>query len=303
MTERLRRSIADRIAHLSVWRRGDERAPHKPLLLLLAISKAVQGCPRLMSFAELDEPLRGLLERYGPPRKSYHPEYPFWYLQNDGLWEIPAADQLPRRRGGTSAPRSVLLAEGVVGGLPEDVYQIVRQDPVTRAETAHFLLEASFPASLHEDILAELGLPATGPATTTRRDARFREMVLRAYEHRCAVCGYDVRFGQCDLALEAAHIKWCQARGPNEVRNGLALCAIHHKAFDRGAIGLSDDLRVLVSSDLYGQGWASEWFLRLHDQSLRSPQSQAMQPSAKFVAWHQREVFRAPARDRRDRVT
>ncbi|MDI8841686.1 ACP phosphodiesterase, partial [Salmonella enterica subsp. enterica serovar Anatum] len=42
------------------------------------------------------------------------------------------------------------------------------------------------------------------------------------------------------IALEAAHIRWKQHHGPCEVPNGLALCAIHHKAFDRGSIGLDE---------------------------------------------------------------
>ena len=37
------------------------------------------------------------------------------------------------------------------------------------------------------------------------------------------------------LGIEAAHIKWHQAGGPDTEDNGLALCTLHHKRFDRGA--------------------------------------------------------------------
>jgi len=58
--------------------------------------------------------------------------------------------------------------------------------------------------------------------------------VLTAYEWRCAVCGFDVQLGAIPIALDAAHIRWHQANGPDTERNGLALCALHHKTFDLG---------------------------------------------------------------------
>jgi len=36
----------------------------------------------------LEPDLERLLFEFGPPRKAYHPEYPFWRLQNDGVWEV-----------------------------------------------------------------------------------------------------------------------------------------------------------------------------------------------------------------------
>lgn len=46
-----------------------------------------------------------------------------------------------------------------------------------------------------------------------------------------------MRHDDTTVALEAAHIKWKQHGGPCEIPNGTALCAIHHKAFDKGSIG------------------------------------------------------------------
>ena len=71
---------------INVWKRGAERAPHKPLLLLYALGKCQRGESRAMPYAEVDPALQGLLRAFGPPRKSYHAEYPFWRLQHDGVW-------------------------------------------------------------------------------------------------------------------------------------------------------------------------------------------------------------------------
>jgi len=71
--------------------------------------------------------------------------------------------------------------------------------------------------------------------TRKKRDPAFRQKVLKAYEWRCAVCGFDVKLGTVAIALDAAHIRWHQAGGPDVENNGLALCVLHHKTFDLGA--------------------------------------------------------------------
>ncbi len=49
---------------------------------------------------------------------------------------------------------------------------------------------------------------------------------LQAYQS--VVCGFNVRIADSLVALEAAHIKWHQAGGPDMEYNGIALCSLHH---------------------------------------------------------------------------
>ena len=76
------------------------------------------------------------------------------------------------------------------------------------------------------------------------RDAKFRPSVLRAYRYQCAVC-------QCALKLiDAAHI--IPVSFPNssdEVTNGLALCRIHHGAYDNGLLGVQSDYRIVINPE------------------------------------------------------
>ena len=116
--------IKSRIARLNVWRRGDERAPHKPLLLLYALGRCLRGDGRLIPYAEVDRDLKKLLSEFGPPRRSHHPEYPFWRLQTDGLWEVSGADHLARRTSSSDVPKSELLSNNVHGGFKEGVYRL-----------------------------------------------------------------------------------------------------------------------------------------------------------------------------------
>jgi len=121
------------------------------------------------------------------------------------------------------------------------------------------VLDAHFPESIRQDVLDAVGLSlepsntAAGEAATRRRDPAFRDKVLLAYEYRCCVCGHDLRLKQQIIALEAAHIKWFQAGGPDVEQNGLALCSLHHKVFDLGAFTIRPtDYVMLFSQHLFG---------------------------------------------------
>ncbi len=78
--------IIKKFTKIKTYRRGDRRAPHKPFLLLIAISKLLEG-QKTLSFKEVEETLLPLLKAYAPPVSGAHqPELPYWYLQSDGLW-------------------------------------------------------------------------------------------------------------------------------------------------------------------------------------------------------------------------
>ena len=294
-----RRDFLARIRRLNVWRAGGQRAPHKPLLLLLALGRLQRGADRLALFEEIEGPLTDLLRRFGPPRKVEHPEYPFGRLRKDGLWEVPGDETLPQSHSG-DFHKGPLKRQHVQGGLPRALHELLLGDPDLVSSAAQLLLQGHFPESLHDDIRDATGVQAewmvreTAPLT---RDPNFRTAVLRAYERRCAVCNYDLRLGDELLGLEAAHIKWHAAGGPDQVTNGLALCGFHHKAFDRGAWGLEPldaGFRILVSSDVHGQSSALQLLRDFHGAPLRPPLSGRDRPAAGHVQWHDREVFRAP---------
>ena len=290
--------VLNRFNRLRVWRSGSKRAPHKPLLLLLALGRLQRGENRLVLFQQIDEQLRDLLRKYSPHSKSYHSEYPFWRLQSDGIWEIIDAEIYEPHAGQTDAKRSVLLKKGARGGFIQEIHEALLKQPKAIFDLAQDLLSSHFPRSLHEEILDSTGVFATGEFHTRRvRDAKFRTNVLRAYEHRCAVCGYDLKVGSFDVGLEASHIRWHIAGGPDEVNNGLALCTFHHKAFDWGAFTLSEDHKILVSEEAYGSEIVRRMLLDFHKKRIARPLRDEYIPLGKHIRWHQREVFHPPWRD------
>ena len=76
------KTLKQAISNITIWRKGEQRAPHKPLLLLHVLSRYRQGHDRLFNYGfEIYEPLLDLLERYGPQRRDQRPDMPFWRLK------------------------------------------------------------------------------------------------------------------------------------------------------------------------------------------------------------------------------
>lgn len=289
----------DAVRTLHTWKRGTQRAVHKPLFTLLLLARAQAGKGADVSYAEIREPLTRLLAEFGPPRRSHHPENPFWHLQSDGFWIVEGADAIPRKKDGRSIASSALLAADARGHVTAPFWAELRAEPALPGIVAEAILADYWPESLHASIREAVGLAPdlVVPSARRARDPNFREAVLRAYERRCAVCGYDGRLGNLPLGLEAAHIQWHAYAGPDDVANGLALCVFHHLALDKGALGISPAGDIQISTDVTGNTEATHLLLRFAGAPLRKPQSAFATPAARHVAWHTEQVFKAPARD------
>jgi len=74
----------------------------------------------------------------------------------------------------------------------------------------------------------------------------FRERVLNAYKDQCSIC----QLRHTEL-LEAAHILPDKhPLGEPVVSNGLALCKLHHAAYDRNILGITPGLQVQIRQDI-----------------------------------------------------
>lgn len=284
------KTLKQAISNITIWRKGEQRAPHKPLLLLYVLSHYRQGHGRMFNYgSEIYEPLLDLLERYGPQRRDQRPDMPFWRLKGDGFWELHNAE-LCSTSGSRQPPRRELIEYNVAGGFDADNFALVAKNHRLIDTLAQQLLEAHFPASIQEEIADEMGFDIR--TSLRQRDPKFRQMVLRAYNYQCAICGFNMRHDNAPIALEAAHIRWKQHHGPCEVPNGLALCAIHHKAFDRGSIGLDENMRVVVSGAVNGGGVVQRLFWDFAGKAIALPPVKENYPGEQFVEWHRKEVFR-----------
>jgi putative restriction endonuclease len=122
------------------------------------------------------------------------------------------------------------------------------------------------------------------------RDRIFRRVVLRAYSERCAISGLKLINGRGRAEVAAAHIRPVEANGPDVVNNGIALSGTVHWMFDRGLIGLSDDLQILVSR----QANDPEDIRALINKSgyALAPQRSSDRPHPHFLQWHREHCFK-----------
>jgi putative restriction endonuclease len=121
------------------------------------------------------------------------------------------------------------------------------------------------------------------------RDAAFTGAVKAAYGDTCAMTGLKIVNGGGRTEAQAAHIRPVADRGPDSVRNGLALSGTVHWMFDRGLISINDDHSLLVAS-----GGVSDTIGRLlnSNRCLRLPHSREMQPHPQFLRYHRDNVFK-----------
>lgn len=299
--EELREKILNAVENLNINKSGSRRSPHKPLLLLIAISRLLGG-QNTLNLADLDKELLPLLKAYAPPVKGSHqPELPYWHLQSSGLWTVSNADFLPLQSGGF--PKMPGLRQ-THAGFTNEVASYLKAHPIFASEIVDFLLSEHFPESVQVDLVARLGLDREAhtpvlKSQSKKRDPAFRNNVLRAYDYRCAVTGFQAMLGGASFGCEAAHVRWHAYDGPDIVSNGIALEPTLHKLFDAGAWTLDDERRILVSKDFTGSDTALARLRDHHGQKLASPIPGEPLLEVNFIMWHREPelggVFRQPA--------
>jgi len=106
----------------------------------------------------------------------------------------------------------------------------------------------------------------------------FRAQVLLAYEGRCTVCN----LGHSEL-VDAAHIiADGMPQGQPIVPNGMAMCKIHHAAFDARILGVRPDLTLHVRQDVLEEvdgPMLRHGLQEMHNQRLmKIPRTRASRP-------------------------
>ena len=199
---------------------------------------------------------------------------------------------------------------GTSAGFPEDVAEALLNEEGLAEQLVHTVLEQHFPPSVHEDIIAAVGLGSDEHVWEVReqspilrkmrpRDPTFRKKVLRAYEHRCAVTGFRAALGGSYFGCEAGHVQWHAFGGPDTVENGISMEPTIHKLFDAGAWTLTDDRRLLVSADYTGSEAAVVRLREHHGKPIRKPVAGEPLLGLDYIRWYRESnlggVFRGPA--------
>jgi putative restriction endonuclease len=291
--------VLERLSSFRQYQRDGKRVPHKPLLVLLALGRLESSGHSALPWSIAETQLADLIAEFGPPSRTARAQaaaYPFTRLRADGVWEIdhevPDDNLTPLRE------------QRVVGHLEPALEQALRERPSLLRAAARRLVESQFPMTLAPDVLTSAGLDpeevlaSTGTVTDLaqrrRRSTSWPQTILAAWDRQCAFCGYDGQLGGAAVGIEAAHVRWFNLGGPDSDDNGLALCSLHHKLFDRGALGLDRDHRIVVSGLFSARTEAAKRVYDLHDKAL-TPRRGTCLPAVEHVDWHTTQVFKGEA--------
>lgn len=288
-------SALERLTALRQYQGDGKRAPHKPLLVLLALGQLASAGSSSMPWSLVEERLGDLLAEFGTSttKGASSAAYPFTRLRSDGVWQL--SRDVPNDNVGP------LNAEPIVGHFTADIEQEFLRSHELLNAVARALVESQFPPTIAPDVLAAVGLdpdvvfgaPASNATLVQvrRRDPNWRRQIVAAWDRSCAFCGFDGALGGAPVGVEAAHVRWFTFDGPDDLDNGLALCSLHHKLLDRGAIGLQDPGTVIVSAAFSAVGAVGRAVYELHGRELR-PRPGTVLPALEYVHWHRREVFK-----------
>jgi putative restriction endonuclease len=171
--------------------------------------------------------------------------------------------------GDDPAAQQVLVAPGTMIGPIDELEPTLPEDPIERRYAVR-------------DVRVRI------------HQARFRGRVVPAYRGQCAIC----RLKEVRL-LDAAHIvSDVEERGDPVVSNGLALCSIHHRAFDHDLVAVSPDYEVRVSERLLHDedGPMLELLKTFDRNSIYLPRKAAWRPDRERLATRYERFLATSAR-------
>ncbi len=164
------------------------------------------------------------------------------------------------------------------------------------------ILKSGFAPILGENLTSEVTPPGFSepPAPFERpmvemmvsrpfRERSFMHNVRAAYSNRCAITGLRLINGGGRPEVQAAHIQPVASKGPDSIRNGLALSGTVHWMFDRGLISIGDDYTILVA-----ENHVPEDAVRLLNKNgvIHLPKDQTLYPNAHYLKFHRAQVFK-----------
>jgi hypothetical protein len=131
------------------------------------------------------------------------------------------------------------------------------------------------------------------------RSRAFRLAVIEAYNYKCAICGLKICSPDTlSWEVEAAHIVPKKAMGKDDIWNALALCSLHHWAFDVGWISLHDNYRIQISP--HADSLPND-FARIGDYQILKPTMDSSRiflpdkaeiyPHQSAIIWHRNNIF------------
>jgi putative restriction endonuclease len=142
---------------------------------------------------------------------------------------------------------------------------------------------------IKEDDLPYEGLSRIAEVKLRVNQSFFRSMIMSSYNFTCCITGIKQR-----ELLVAGHIKPWSIDEKNRLnpRNGIAINALHDKAFENGLITITPDYKIKVSSIFLKQSESeaiSKYFLAYNNKRIINPSR--FLPAKEFLDFHNQKRF------------
>jgi putative restriction endonuclease len=263
----------------------------KPLLLLLLVSKIENGRieQNRFHFDEIETQLARLIREHGgrPTASGPKPEQPFSHLRSSPFWIL----KTQREYGpGKTALISDLRDPRCYAAFSPQVFRLLRSSGEARARLVDLILHEWWPETLHGDLREDLGLERLDSRRRRQRDQQFAIDVLENFRYSCAFCGFHAVLNGQATGVDAAHVQWHAYRGPDTVENGIALCKLHHWAFDKGILGINQEERIRIAAAFVAQSDGGLPLESLEGRPL-AVQPKKKEIARRYLAWHGNNVY------------
>jgi len=295
------------------------RAPHKPILLLAVLDLVHRGVitsPFISisgDLVELNELFNLYWQRVVPIGQTSSIAFPFSRLDREPFWElipVPGKSITPAVINNTSAV-SYLRKYALGAKLDDDLFAVMSTE-TGRELLREALLQSCF-SPLAQVLLREQSCinreafdygnllerqahqqmvedPASEDAfRPAARSQGFRRSIIRAYDHRCALCGVRIITPDQQTAVDAAHIVPWSVSKNDDIRNGMALCKLCHWAFDRGMIGVDNDYSVMTSRHISSNSNVPGFLTTLSGRGIITPAEKDLWPGQQYLTEHRKE--------------
>jgi len=293
-------------------------APHKPILLL-AILELFEEEEIDSKWVEINE---DLIIRFYDLWHLYvkHPNTPnfaltFFHMGNErrGLWKLVVAPGKSIITAHKFAYKSLsILKDTILGAQLSDEFYLVLKNRLNRDALKNAILDTYFPDITAREVLTSVkyssliekqicntitsfseiklhydqeDLIESKEEEVLLRDYIFRKVVLKTYNHQCAVCRLQVESSDEEYLLDACHIIPFSQSGDNSIQNGIALAPTLHRAFEKGLIAIDNNYKIMVSKKLKDHNLPAG-IKRFAHKTIHLPFDEAFYPSLERLSEH-----------------
>ena len=301
-----------------------DKAPHKPVLLLTVLQAYEAGLlttNQIPITPELTSLFKSTWNQLVRTEHTLGFALPFFHLKNEkgNWWELIANPGCESwvQYGKLNTFSSLSMAVACAQIDPKLATLLLHEE--TRAILQQTILSTYFPQQtvypigaddphLHElkrellhDSPADYRTkmkhmktrldPETYQIDVFSRDTLFRREVVRLYDDTCCITGLRVSAPYAFSMVDACHIVPFHKTFNNHPTNGIALCPNLHRAFDKGAIAVDSEYRVLVSPTFVENEHSAYRLGALVGKPISLPVDSRYRPDPDAFAWHRAHTF------------